>query len=1450
MHPLRRVLKGLAYTALALGASVVALGALLPTPLGGIVIERIVNAALEGDGGRTTVSGVGIGWTGDLRVDAVTVADAAGPWLTLADLRLDWRPSRLLAGEAFVDTLTAGAVHVARRPVAAADGNDGADRSEGSLSLPVPRLRLERLAVAEIRLAAPVAGTPLTLTASGSARIDDDPQIVRATLDIRRADGTAGTIGARIDFAPGDGRLGFDLDVSEPRGGLVARLMEIPDLPALDIRLAGDGPLDDWGADLTVALDGRQTVTGTARLGTDGAGRMLSVDLDGDLAPLAPPVAAAFLLGSTELKGEARLNASFEFLSGRLSLTTQTVRLDADGGLDPLSQQLSGKGTLSVGAGGGALIALDIDGRRVAFGAVSAELTLSGALSKANWTLAATATQLSGPEGAVERLTLDASGSGADLRAEHLTSPLRARLALAGVAAADGRLAALAGDTLLTLAGRIDGAQAAATIEAAELSAPAGRLVLTEAHYAGDAASARGRIDLADLGALSALAGRPLGGTLTGAFAATGRPATASGTLAVSLEGRDLKTGSAEADRLLAGTVTAEATADRAEDGTLRVTGLSLTGPGLALAGDAALAAGSLEAEVQGRLSGLHRLDPRLEGEIALNASARGPFAAAEVALEARSDRLVLTGTPVEAVTLTISGTASPEAPAGTLALAGTMNGAPLTASADLVSENGGARIDRLEARAGGNRIAGSAEIGDLDRALETLTGRVSVDAPQLADLSPLVLTPITGRLNAEVSLAAEAGLPRLRVTANGADLSVPGADVAGLTAEASVLDPFGVPRANGTLGASGVRAGGTALDTVALEASSDGMRTDFTLDARLPSAGGRDGLAGAGTLTAADGGFDLAVTRLDGAYAGLTTALAQPARFTYRGEVLHVDALALALGSGTLTVTGTAGERLDLTARVADVPLALANAVAPGLGLGGSASGTVTASGAAGAPVATWNLSVTGLSASATAGLGLPALGLASSGRLSGNRIDQTTTASGPDGTTLTAKGTVGLEGARALDLALDGTVPLALARRTLTEAGFRGEGAMRVTGRVGGTVAAPRPALTAVPSGVRVTELSSGLTLQDVTGSIDIDGERIVLNGLKAAVAGGGTLSVSGSVGLGGDMAADIRALVDKGRYSDGRVVTAVADADIRISGPLAGSRTGALMSGTVSVERADIAIPETLPGGVSPVAVQHVNAPAAVRAQMAELRADGGGGSGGTGEAPMRLDVTVNAPGRIFVRGRGVDAELSGSLRVVGTTAEPQAIGAFTLRRGQLDVLTRRLAFSRGSATFSGSLTPELDFLATTSAGTTTVNVTVTGSAADPVVALTSVPSLPQDEILAQLLFDRSMSTLSPTQLAQLAAAVATLTGGSDRGPLAQLRRSLGLDAIDVNAAVEGGPSVAVGKYINDNIYLGVEQGTGRDSSRVTVDIDITKGLKMRGEVGADGSSKAGIFYEREY
>ncbi len=66
---------------------------------------------------------------------------------------------------------------------------------------------------------------------------------------------------------------------------------------------------------------------------------------------------------------------------------------------------------------------------------------------------------------------------------------------------------------------------------------------------------------------------------------------------------------------------------------------------------------------------------------------------------------------------------------------------------------------------------------------------------------------------------------------------------------------------------------------------------------------------------------------------------------------------------------------------------------------------------------------------------------------------------------------------------------------------------------------------------------------------------------------------------------------------------------------------------------------------------------------------------------------------------------------------------------------------------------------------------------GPADDPVVSFTSAPELPQEEVLARLLFGRSLDKISPLQAAQLANAVAVLAGRGGVGIVGNLRRKPG-------------------------------------------------------------------------
>jgi translocation and assembly module TamB len=398
-----------------------------------------------------------------------------------------------------------------------------------------------------------------------------------------------------------------------------------------------------------------------------------------------------------------------------------------------------------------------------------------------------------------------------------------------------------------------------------------------------------------------------------------------------------------------------------------------------------------------------------------------------------------------------------------------------------------------------------------------------------------------------------------------------------------------------------------------------------------------------------------------------------------------------------------------------------------------------------------------------------------------------------------------------------------------------------------VSGTAASPQFAGRVTSEGGGFIDPDTGIVFRNLNLAAAVSNNRLVIERLTAQ-SGEGTVSAGGSVGLdpGAGFPVDIKSEIRQARYVDGTLVAARFDADLTLTGSLS---DGTVLGGTAFLDRTELTVPESLPRDSVAVDVKHVATPAPVNETLAlARRRESGREASGGRRGGMRLDLRVSAPQQIFVRGRGIDAELGGDLRLTGTTSAVVADGAFEMRRGRLDVFTQRISFNRGTVTFAGDLDPVLDFAGTTQSQDITITVSIAGQASDPEVTFSSLPELPQDEVLAHLIFNRGIGELSPVQIARLADAAAGLGGGGG-GLLNQLRASTGLDDLDIVTDDEGAPALAAGRYVSENVYLGV-QGGASGSSRVTIDLDITDDVKARAGVSPQGNSSLGIFYEREY
>lgn len=450
----------------------------------------------------------------------------------------------------------------------------------------------------------------------------------------------------------------------------------------------------------------------------------------------------------------------------------------------------------------------------------------------------------------------------------------------------------------------------------------------------------------------------------------------------------------------------------------------------------------------------------------------------------------------------------------------------------------------------------------------------------------------------------------------------------------------------------------------------------------------------------------------------------------------------------------------------------------------------------------------------------------------------------SGPGGIDLSARGRIGQD--LMMDLTLAGRANLALANAFLR--GIDVQGPAQFDMRVNGP---PRPESmsgTVTVQGGRLVAPEAFFVVEDIAGTARLSGLSVDVNG-SARGADGGSIRLAGQIGLAPGLPADLRAAIDGLQLSDRRLYETQLSGELRLVQTTANP---GLITGDLSLGRTELRIAASGLGVAGYVpSMEHRFEPANVRAtrQRANLEPQGiAAGQPGT-ERALGLDVRVTAPGQIFVRGRGLDAELGGGVRLTGALNDIVPSGQFALLRGRLDLLGRRFVLSDGLLRLQGNLVPFIELTATTVTPDITANIILEGEADNLNLRFSSAPELPEEEIVARILFGRELGNLSAFQAAQLASALATLAGRGGNGVVSRLRDGFGLDDLDLSEGEDGVAGVRVGRYLTERVYTDVfVDAEGR--SEVSINLDITPSLRLRGRTDNEGRSGIGIFYETDY
>jgi translocation and assembly module TamB len=814
---------------------------------------------------------------------------------------------------------------------------------------------------------------------------------------------------------------------------------------------------------------------------------------------------------------------------------------------------------------------------------------------------------------------------------------------------------------------------------------------------------------------------------------------------------------------------------------------------------------GALRGRWSLNLPNLAAVSPDVQGTLKVTGQLAGALQALGVELQAVTT-LSVRGSAPGSMAVNVQAHGLPSAPSAAIEAKGSFAGSPVQLEAFF--ERRAADTYRLEIRRTDWKSAHLEANLMTGANLSEGRGSLQLRIGQLADLAPLIGKPIQGRLAGNLALSPEGGRTHVRLDAEAHDVSA------------------------GKVSGDAKLSGSGPIDALRLQLATQSAEV----------LGKPVSLTAAAQLNVSSRVLELAQT--EASYHGQTLRLLSPARLTF-ADGLRVSDLRLGLQNAVLELGGEVVPALNAHASLRGIDAALVNSFAPQFLKQGTLSAEARLHGTVGAPWGRASLQVSALRFGDPGAAGLPLLDLHANAELMGTMAQVDAALSAGSASQLKLTGRAPLNASSTVDLSISGKLDAAYANAFLEAHGERAAGILTVDATISG------PAQTAEIGGSiqldhgDIRDYAQGVHFGDITAHI-VGGQGILRIASLTARAGSGELSMAGTLGvLQHKMPIDLKLTAKNAQPITNDIVTANLDADMTLQGTL---REQMEVAGTIRLNRALVGIPNSLPPNVQVLnVVRPGQAPPAPVAHRLVID----------------LDIRVDAPRNILVQGRGLNAELGGEVRIHGTTQQPAVSGGFQLIRGTFSLASTQLNFTMGDVSFNGAglhgrIDPTLDFTAQASAADATVTMHITGFADSPQFELSSTPPLPQDEILARLLFGETASQLTAVQLAQIGAALVSMTGvgGAGINPLEKIQRALGLNVLTVGSAPNTGnnpnqstgASVTAGRYLFSRVFVAATQST-TGVSQLQVDVDLTKHLKLQTRLGNGTATAQGVTPEND-
>ena len=590
---------------------------------------------LSGENRHIKVTGLDGAFSSQATIKTLTVSDDDGVWLTINNAELDWNRLALLKGRFSVNTLSAEEIILSRPPTPVAADPTLPNPEAQPFQLPdIPvAIELGKISVKRFGMAEPVLGIAAELELTGALTLADGA--LDTNLKILRLDRPGDAINLVAKFENDTSLITLDLDVNEADDGLIATALHIPDGPPLRLVAKGQGPVNDFTADITLATDGISRVKGQVRLqeapapdtslgdtGETPAGIAFTVDLTGDVTPLLAPDYQPFFGRETKVDLAGQRDADGRLGIDHFDITTDALTLNgslniaATGNIEDLS--VLGR----IARPDGADVVLPMTGPHTVISGTDISARFDAANSN-NWELALSIDGLSRPDMSVTQAQIRADGTLDQGEKTQLQGRFEAMLD--GVAFTDNSLDQAIGQAL-TLEGQFDlkgdGAleMSQVKLQGADYSASLdGRLLGLESGFQMEGTA---RVGAADLSRFSGLADRPVGGAVRATITGKGAPLGGQFDFEFDAHAENLRSGIDQVDSLISGQTTLSMDAARDSTG-LKINSFQLDGTALSARISGTIASAGSDLTFEAALDDLARVLPEISGPLTLNGDMR-----------------------------------------------------------------------------------------------------------------------------------------------------------------------------------------------------------------------------------------------------------------------------------------------------------------------------------------------------------------------------------------------------------------------------------------------------------------------------------------------------------------------------------------------------------------------------------------------------------------------------------------------------------------------------------------------------------------------------------------------------------------------------------------------------------------------------------------------------------